>query len=79
LVLFAEREEAVLVPEAPTRFAFETGVRAYFPGGRVQQVAASAGHAPVQHASLVFHVFEFLPHLTAFYGRVRAERVRSAA
>jgi hypothetical protein len=79
LVLFAEREDAVMVAGAPTQFAFESGGRAYFPAGRVRRVAAAPGQAPVQHASLVFHVFEFLPHLGAFYQRLRAERVRRAA
>jgi pimeloyl-ACP methyl ester carboxylesterase len=72
LVLFAEREEAVLEARAPTVFAFKNAHCAYFPQGRVQEVRARAGEAPVQHASLIFHVFEFLPPLQAFYARMRA-------
>ncbi len=72
LVLFAEREEDVLDARAPSIFAFRHAHRAYFPRGAVREVAARAGEAPVQHASLIFHVFEFLPPLQAFYGRLRA-------
>ena len=72
LVLFAEREDAVLDPRAPAIFAFKHAARAYFSDGMVREVTARPGDAPVQHASLVFHVFEFLPPLQAFYARVRA-------
>jgi len=71
LVLFAEREEAVMDPQAPSLFAFRHACQAYFPAGHVREVAARPGDAPVQHASLIFHVFEFLPPLQAFYTRVR--------
>lgn len=71
LILFAEREDAVLDPEAPVRFALERAPRAYFPRAAVRCVAARSG-APVQHASLIFHVFEFLPPLHGFYQRARA-------
>ncbi len=79
LVLFAEREDAVIDARSPTRFAFESAHRAYFPRGRVQTIAALPGGAPVQHASLIFHVFEFLPPLSQFYARLRPEPLRSAA
>ncbi|MEO6244391.1 MAG: hypothetical protein ABIQ12_03065 [Opitutaceae bacterium] len=79
LVLFAEREEVVLDAASPSVFAFKHGHRAYFPRGLVQEVAARAGDAPVQHASLVFHVFEFLPPLQAFYGRLRPSQLPLAA
>jgi hypothetical protein len=79
LVLFAEREEDVLDPGSPTRFALETALPAYFPRGRVHQVTAAAGSAPVQHASLIFHVFEFLPYLGGFYAKLRQARLKSAA
>ena len=78
LVLFAESEEAVLDAASPTRFAFESAHRAYFPQGRVECVSVSPGGAPVQHASLIFHVFEFLKPLNGFYSRLRAPRVRTA-
>lgn len=71
LILFAEREDAVLAPGAPGMFALEGAHRAYFPQSSVQRVAARAGEPAVQHASLIFHVFEFLPALQAFYQKVR--------
>ncbi len=79
LVLFAENEDAVLAPSSPTVFALESAVRAYFTRGRAERVAALPGTAPVQHASLIFHVFEFLPHLGGFYAQLRHQKWRSAA
>lgn len=79
LILFAEREEAVLTPLAPVRLALERAAQAYFPDGTVRRVSARAGTAPVQHASLIFHVFEFLPPLRAFYQRVRRDALALAA
>lgn len=79
LVLFAEREDAVLDPLAPVLFAFERAGGAYFPQGTVRRVTGRAGEAGVQHASLVFHVFEFLPPLQAFYQRVRRANLALAA
>ncbi len=79
LVLYAESEESVLDRGSPTRFAFEAGLRAYFPSGRLKVVTALPGAAPVQHASLIFHAFEFRPHLEAFYTRLKSRRLRSAA
>lgn len=71
LILFAEREDAVLDDAAPVRLAFERAPRAYFPQAVTRLITAAAGDAPVQHASLIFHVFEFLPSLQAFYQRLR--------
>lgn len=71
LVLFAEKEEAVLDLGSPTMFAFGRACGAFFPQGRTQVVSARSGEAQVQHASLIFHVFEFLPPLQAFYHRAR--------
>lgn len=79
LVLYAEKEETVLDPGAPGRFAFDRAYRAYFPDGRVQTVRAKAGETPVQHASLIFHVFDFLPPLQSFYQRVRLRALPLAA
>lgn len=79
LVLFAENEGAVLDPASPTRFAFERAPRAYFPAGRVQVVHGRNQAAPVQHASLIFHVFEFLPPLQSFYQRARLRALPLAA
>ena len=78
LVLFAENETAVLDTGSPTRFALESAHRAYFPQGRVRQVANPFG-APVQHASLIFHVFNFLPPISAFYQRLKTGKLQAAA
>lgn len=79
LVLFAEREDAVLDAAAPSLFAFRHAHRAYFPRGFVQEVKARPGEPPVQHASLVFHAFEFLPPLRAFYAHARTAPMALAA
>ncbi len=78
LVLYAEREEAVLEAGSPTRFAFTTALPAYFPHGRLQRIGNPFG-PPVQHASLIFHVFEFLPALSGFYHRLKSGKLRHAA
>jgi len=75
LALFAENETAVLDAAAPVRLAFEHAIGAYFPNGTVKRVKGNA----VQHASLIFHVFEFLPPLQAFYQRVRRNRAPALA
>lgn len=79
LVLFAEREDAVMDAKAPSLFAFKHAHRAYFPQSVVREIAARAGDPPVQHASLIFHVFEFLPPLQAFYARLRSPQLPLAA
>lgn len=79
LVLYAEREDAVLDAGAPGRFTFERAARAYFPQAKVRVVTAGMGQSAVQHASLIFHVFEFLPPLHAFYQRVRRAPLAAAA
>jgi hypothetical protein len=78
LILFAEKEEAVLDAGSPTRFTLESAHRAYFPSGRVQRIAHPFG-PPVQHASLIFHVFDFLPALSAFYQRLKTGKLKVAA
>lgn len=79
LVLFAEREDAVLDAAAPVLFALERAPRAYFPRGAVQRISSKSGGAAVQHASLIFHVFEFLPPLQAFYQSMRRGPLAFAA
>lgn len=78
LILFAEKEDSVLDAGAPTRFSLENAHRAYFPESRVQVVRSNLGN-PVQHASLIFHVFDFLPPITAFYQRLKTRRLKTAA
>jgi hypothetical protein len=79
LVLFAEREDAMLDAGSPTAFAFRRALSAYFPAGATAEVRARPGSPPVQHASLIFHVGEFLPPLHAFYGRLPARGLPLAA
>jgi hypothetical protein len=73
-VLFAENEDAVITPHSPTRFALENGHRAYFPRSTSQIVRNRRG-TPVQHASLVFHCFNFLPLISRFYRRLKSGKL----
>jgi hypothetical protein len=79
LVLFAEREDAVLDVAAPVRLALERALAAYFPAGKRREVKGRPGDGEVQHASLVFHVYSFLPHLQTFYRQVRRGPLALAA
>ena len=74
LVLFAENEDAVITPHSPTRFALENGHRAYFPRS-ISQIVRNRRGTPVQHASLVFHCFNFLPLISRFYRRLKSGKL----
>ena len=78
LILFAQNEGAVLDAASPTRFTLECAHRAYFPQSHVASVANPFG-SPVQHASLIFHIFNFLPPITAHYRRLKVGKLRVAA
>ncbi len=78
LILFAEDEEAVIDTGSPTRFAFNTAHRAYFPHS-VCHTLANPGGAPVQHASLIFHCTHFQPPITRFYRRLKVRQLSRAA
>ena len=78
LVLYAEKESAALAASSPTRAAFESTLDAFFPRSEVQVVTARDG-SPVQHASLIFHYFQFLPPIAAFYRRLKTGKTRLAA
>jgi alpha-beta hydrolase superfamily lysophospholipase len=78
LVLYAEKEDAVLGENSTARQALERACRAFFPRGEVSVVRNPRG-APVQHASLVFHAENFLPHLGRFYRRLRGPAARRVA
>jgi pimeloyl-ACP methyl ester carboxylesterase len=78
LLLYAEKEEAVVVHDSPTRFALGAAHRAYFPHSRFE-VVGGGGRNPVQHASLIFHVFEFLPPLKRFFASLGPVHRRRAA
>jgi hypothetical protein len=79
LVLFAQREDAVLDAAAPVRLALGHALPAYFPAGQKREVWGRPGDGEVQHASLVFHVYSFLPHLQSFYRQVRRGPLALAA
>lgn len=70
LILYAEKEASVITAKSPTRFALEQAPRAYFTHSTVRLISNPRG-SPVQHASLIFHVFNFLPSIKAFYRQVK--------
>jgi alpha-beta hydrolase superfamily lysophospholipase len=78
LILYTEKEDAVIAEGSPTRRALAAAHRAYFPQSDCRVVGNPKG-APVQHASLIFHCTNFLPVLAGFYRRVRTQRERLAA
>lgn len=73
LVLYAEKEGAVLHDNAPGRRALEGACPAFFPRGSCRVVSNPDG-APVQHASLIFHVGNFLPIIEGFYKTLKLVR-----
>ncbi|MBW8782695.1 MAG: alpha/beta hydrolase [Verrucomicrobia bacterium] len=78
LILFAENEGAVLAAHAPTRFAMEAAHRAYFPNSLCKTVFNHRG-SPVQHASLIFHCFNFLIPISRFYRELKTGKLLRAA
>jgi hypothetical protein len=78
LILFAEKESAVLTANSPTREALTSMLPAFFPSGKCQVVTGHPAHA-VQHASLIFHYFQFLPHIVGFYRELKSRNFRLAA
>jgi hypothetical protein len=78
LILFAEDENSVIDSRSPTRFAFTASHRAYFPQSECLTLANPLG-APVQHASLIFHVGNFLPPISRFYSTIKTRRFPRAA
>jgi hypothetical protein len=79
LILYAEKESSVIADHSPTRFVLESAHRAYFPQSQHKIITNHRG-SPVQHASLIFHCFNFLPAISAFYRSVKNGKVfRSAA
>jgi pimeloyl-ACP methyl ester carboxylesterase len=77
LILFAEREGAVMTEGSPTRAALELSREAFFSNSECRVVAG--GGTPVQHASLIFHYFQFQPHIAAFYRLLKTGKLRLAA
>jgi pimeloyl-ACP methyl ester carboxylesterase len=80
LVLYAEKETAVIAAGSPTRLAFESALRSFFPRGELRTVAGGGtNNNPVQHASLIFHYFQFLPPVAAFYRHLKSSKLPLAA
>lgn len=77
VVLYAEKENAVLQEHAPTWHELRHRTRAWLPQGRCEVVSNSADH-PVQHASLIFHSRNFEPHLQQLYRTLRQRLARAA-
>ncbi|HEY0946110.1 MAG TPA: hypothetical protein VGD81_12615 [Opitutaceae bacterium] len=78
LILYAEKESAVIADHSPTRFTFQTAHRAYFPRSTCKVIVNRQG-SPVQHASLIFHCFNFLPPISAFYRGLKSGKLLRAA
>jgi hypothetical protein len=74
LILYAEKESSVIADHSPTRFVLESAHRAYFPQSQHKIITNHRG-SPVQHASLIFHCFNFLPVISAFYRTVKNGKV----
>ena len=74
LILYAEKESSVIADHSPTRFVLESAHRAYFPESQHKIITNHRG-SPVQHASLIFHCFNFLPAISAFYRGVKNRKV----
>jgi pimeloyl-ACP methyl ester carboxylesterase len=70
LILYAEKESAVLTDQAPSFFVFQSAHRAYFPQSSCR-IVTNPGGGPVQHASLLFHSANFLPFIHRFYRRLK--------
>ncbi|MCX6937378.1 MAG: alpha/beta hydrolase [Verrucomicrobia bacterium] len=66
LILYAEKEGAVLSDRAPGRQALEKACASFFPRG-ICRVIHNPHGPPIQHASLIFHASNFLPVLGRFY------------
>lgn len=78
LILYAEKESAVIAEGSPTRLALESSPEAYFPRGSCRVVTNHRG-SPVQHASLIFHCFNFLPPISGFYRGLKKRNALKAA
>jgi hypothetical protein len=71
LILYSEKESSVIAEHSPTRFVLESAHHAYFPQSRHKIITNKSG-SPVQHASLIFHYFNFLPSIADFYRSVKS-------
>ncbi|MDD2764494.1 MAG: alpha/beta hydrolase [Opitutaceae bacterium] len=78
LILYAEKEDAVLAERSPTRRLLAHTPAAWFPQGEHRLVTRRQG-SPVQHASLIFHGADFQPPIAQFYERLKSRKARQAA
>lgn len=78
LILYAEKEGAVLSENAPSVFVLQSAHRAYFPQSRCQTIG-NPGGSPVQHASLLFHSTNFLPPISRFYRQLKKRETARAS
>ncbi|MBN1398985.1 MAG: alpha/beta hydrolase [Bacteroidetes bacterium] len=69
LILYSEKETSVIVDNSPTRSAFESNHHTIFPRSEYKIITNPDGN-PVQHASLIFHYFKFLPVISDFYRKL---------
>jgi hypothetical protein len=77
LILYAESEETVLTGNSPTRAVLNRDLVRLFSQGECRVV--TGGASPVQHASLIFHHHQFLPHVADFYKELRTRKITIAA
>ena len=77
LILYAENEDSVMAAASPTRRVLGSHGLALFPVSRIDTVRG--GVTPVQHASLIFHFYQFLPHFSGFYRKLRSSKLVLAA
>jgi hypothetical protein len=77
LILYAESEETVLTGNSPTRAVLNRDLVRLFSQGECRVV--TGGASPVQHASLIFHHHQFLPHVADFYKELRTRKITVAA
>jgi len=77
LILYAEKESAVLVDNSPTEQVLRQQTLKCFPLGHCLTVRNTPEN-PVQHASLIFHAQNFEPLLSSFYRRIKPTQYRAA-
>ena len=77
LVLYAEREDSVMAANAPTPRVLASRGADLFP--LLETHVVRGGESPVQHASLIFHYYQFLPFFESFYRRLKPSKLVLAA
>jgi hypothetical protein len=77
LILFAEKENAVLCATSPTTRELTSRPTAWFSNG-ITRTVRNTPENPVQHASLIFHSPCFSPRMAAFYRSLKTLRRRVA-